>query len=164
MLSIFYRDRLELGPQRAQQRDAPRTSGADPRSGRQRGEASARRPDERITWILTLGISADRQAVRELRGHVLGTVHGEIDAPVQQGILDLPDPGALAADLGQRAGRDIARGLDAHQLDVLSELSDLVRNDLRLRECQLTPPGAQAQHAQSVSSSSSANRRRTASA
>ena len=65
------RDRLEVGAQRAQQRHAPRGAGADARARRQRGEAPARRADERVARVLALRLGADRQPVGERGRQVL---------------------------------------------------------------------------------------------
>jgi hypothetical protein len=45
-------------------------------------------------------------------------VHGDVDAAVQQRVVDLLGEQALAADVGERLVEDlVARGLDDHDLE-----------------------------------------------
>ena len=83
----------------------PQRSGADPRAGRQIAEARppldrpARRAGRR---------AAARSRSRDPSGstglHILQRMHRQIDAPVEQRLLDLLGEQPLAADLGEQAG------------------------------------------------------------
>ena len=87
---------------------AAERSGPDPRTLRQVGKAIAARPvarDQHVARVLPLGNRRDLQPIRQPGRHVLHRVHREIDAPVQQRLLDLLGEEPLAADLGERVGQ-----------------------------------------------------------
>ena len=58
---------------------------------------------ERVTRVLALEVRADGEARGVRRGHVLCGVHGNVDAPVEQRLLELLDEDAALADLAERA-------------------------------------------------------------
>ena len=64
-------------------------------------------------------VGADGQPVRVGRGHVLGGVDGDVDAPREQCLLELLDEDAALADLAERLRPvAVARGRDRHQRDL----------------------------------------------
>ena len=92
--------------------------GADDRTLRQVGDASDVARDQHVARILARQERGDHQPGRQRRRHVLHAVHGDIDAPRQQRLLDLLDEQALAAGFGQRPVLDrVAGGPDHHDLD-----------------------------------------------
>ena len=75
----------------------PRGRGADPHPRR-----DLRRAAERIARIVALEVRADDET-RGIGGrHVLRRVHGDVDAPLEQRLLELLDEDAARADLAER--------------------------------------------------------------
>ena len=72
-------------------------------------------------------------------------MHRGVGAPVEDGLLDLLDEDALAADRVQRHGLGAVAGrLDEDELSRLAgRRRDRVGDDLRLRSCLRTPPGGE---------------------
>ena len=90
---------------------------------RRRADAHARpqltRAAERVTRVLALEVRADRETVRIGRRHVLGRMHGDVDPPLEQRLLELLDEDTARADLAERLRAvAIARGRDRHERDL----------------------------------------------
>ena len=66
--------------------------------------AAAVAADDRVARIGARRHGDDRQAGRQLGGHVLHAVHGDVDLAGEQAFLDLLDPDALAAEIDHRPG------------------------------------------------------------
>ena len=106
-LAALAQTRLDVAAQRLdrerrlerEQLRAPADRGrADPHPG-----SNLRRSAQRVTRILTLEVRADGQPVGVGRGHVLRGVHCDVDASVEQRLLELLDEDAARADLAERA-------------------------------------------------------------
>jgi hypothetical protein len=80
--------------------------------------------DERIAHILTRQGAGEHDAGRQRGFQILEAVHGQIDAPIGQGLVNLLGEQPLAADFGQPPVlHRIARGAD----DMLLEHVHLVQ-------------------------------------
>ena len=72
--------------------------------------------------ILARGKGAEHEPVGQHRGHVLQAVHGDVDAAVEQRLLDLLHEERLAAEVGEGdVGEAVAGRPDGHDLDVDAE-------------------------------------------
>ena len=92
--------------------------GAERRALRQLGERARLAADEHVARVFALEAGRQHQPGRQHGRHVLGRMHGEIDAAVEQRFLDLLGEQALAADLRQRPVLDgVAGGADDDELD-----------------------------------------------
>src|SRR2546423_823927 len=74
----------------------------------------------------------DRETVGQLRGHVLGGVHGEVDLAGQQRLLDLLDEPRLVVRRGRRAAAALVAG--GAYGDQLGAPADRVGHQPRPRE------------------------------
>src|SRR6185437_14131091 len=71
---------------------------------------------ERVARILAPEVRAHDEPVRIGRGQILGGVDGDVDAPVEQRLLELLDEDAAGADLAERTGAvTVAGGRDRHE-------------------------------------------------
>ena len=68
--------------------------------------------DEAVAGVLAFGDRGDGQTLGLFGGDVLHRVDGDIDAAVQQGLLDLLGEQGLAADFQQAAVLDAVAGGD----------------------------------------------------
>ena len=108
---------------------------------------SSRGAAERVARILARQVRADREPFRVRRGHVLRGVHGDVDPPVEQRLLELLHEDAARADLAERprpvavAGR---RDRDERDLDAAGGDASRVRGELGLREREPTAAGPDA--------------------
>jgi hypothetical protein len=82
---------------------APQAARADARSFRQRLDARGDRRNKNVAGRFTQRNCSDREAVNRLRGQVLATVNGQVDALIKQRPLQLFRKEPLATDLSQRA-------------------------------------------------------------
>ena len=79
---------------------------------------SAPRPTSTSRGSSRLSTPADRKSGRQHRLHVLQRMHGEIDAAVEQRLLDFLREKALAADLGKQARLHAVPGrADRHEFE-----------------------------------------------
>ena len=77
------------------------------------------RAAERVARILALGVGADDEALDVRGGHVLRRVHGDVDAALEQRLLELLDEDPAGADLAERARAvAVARRRDRHERDL----------------------------------------------
>ena len=92
----------EVGPRGQDQRPAPRAGGSHHRA-RRAGRASPRaaRVTRTSRGSSRGGKRGQAEAGRQLGGKILEAVHGDVDAPVEQRLLDLAHEEALAAEVGQ---------------------------------------------------------------
>ena len=110
----------EIGTQPLDQRLPAQRRGADDRAMRKLVQRAALAADEGIARILARQHRHDRKPRRQHGRHVLGRMHGEVDAAGEQRVLDLLGEQALAADLRQRAVADhVAAGADDLDADAL---------------------------------------------
>jgi len=93
--------------------------GADAAAGSEIGQTGAGRArHDRVARILARHHAGEREAGRQFGGHVLHRMHGKIDAPVRQRLLEFLDEQALAADRGERPVLDaVARRADDDGLE-----------------------------------------------
>ena len=111
-------DDPQIGPQPPHQRLAAQRRGADHRAARQLGEVARLAADEDVARVLARQKRREHQPVRQEGRHVLGRMHREVDAALEQRLLDLLGEQALAAGLGQRPVLDpVAGGADHLDLD-----------------------------------------------
>ncbi len=111
---------VQIRPQPAQLRLAPERGRADAGAARQVRQRAARTEDQRVPHIRTRQVSGKVQAIRQDGGDILGGMHGKVDAPFQQGLLDLLGEQPLAAGLREGAVLDaVAGGADHLQRDAL---------------------------------------------
>ena len=128
-----------------------------------RPAAHGRRPDpharrepiraaERVARILALEVGADREAVVVGRSHVLRRVDGNVDATLEQRLLELLDEDAALADLPERP-RAITvarrRDRDERDLDARPRRPERLGRELCL---QSAPAGCRASRASAASS------------
>ena len=74
---------------------------------------------ERVARVVAREVGADGQPGRVGRGHVLRRVHGDVDPPVEQRLLELLDEDAAVADLAERAAAvAVAGGRDRDERDL----------------------------------------------
>jgi hypothetical protein len=78
-------------------------------------------PADRVARVGALGHGQDHETARQLRGHVLGRVHGQIDLTGKQRLLDLLDEAGLVRELRGGASACIAGGRDRHELYLARE-------------------------------------------
>ncbi len=105
-------------------RDAPHAAGADRRRrtqrrarGLERRGRRRTREHERVARVLAWQDPGDGQRLRRDRRHVLRAVHREIDAILEQRLLDFLNEEPLVARLGERRVlQPIAGGLDDDEL------------------------------------------------
>jgi hypothetical protein len=75
-------------------------------------------PDESVRHVLAHRERRDLEPRGQRRRHVLGRVHRQVEAPIEQRVLQLLHEEALVADLRQRRVDDPVPGrddrLDAH--------------------------------------------------
>src|SRR6266516_2111483 len=126
--------------ERKELRSPPDRSGADSHLRPQlRGAA------ERVTRVLALEVCPDREAFRIGGRHILGGVNGDVDASVEQRLLELLDEDAASPDLTERAGAiAIPRGRDGYERDLDTRPSQPGRCQLGLREREPTAAGTDA--------------------
>ena len=101
--------------------------------------------DQDIHGQFTFRNGADTESCGNLAGHVFHAVHGQVDPPVQQGLLDLLDEKSLTSDLGKRNVLDfVAFGLDDDQFDgkVGMRRSKCILHPVGLPQGQFASPGA----------------------
>ena len=100
---------------------------------------------ERVARILSLQIRADRKAFGIRGGHVLRGVHGNVDAAVEQRLLQLLDEDATRSDLAEGARTiAVARCRDWHERDLDTRRAQPRRSELGLREREPTAAGTDA--------------------
>ena len=103
-------------------------------------------PDQRIAWILPLGHGHQRDAGRQPRRQVLEGVNGEVDPPLEQGVVDLPGEEGPAADLREgHVPHHVAGGADLDPLGRVARLVQPSADVLRLPEGEGTAARAHAQ-------------------
>ncbi len=125
---------------------APGAAGSRCPPARPAGAPRSRRPAERVARVGALGHADDGQAVRQLAGHVLGRVHGEVDRPREQRLLDLLHEARLVLELrsGAPAGPLVARRADRDHLDRLARrLLEQAAHQVRLCERQRAAAASQ---------------------
>ena len=138
-LASLAEPRVDVSPQgldrerrleREQLRAPPHRSRSDPHPGPQLAGAA-----QGIPRILPLQVRTDRQPLRIGGGHVLRRVHGDVDAPPKQRLLELLDEDPTRADLPERLRPvAVARGRDRHQGDLNSRPPQALRGQLGLRQ------------------------------
>ena len=103
--------------------------------GRELGSAA-----ERVARILTRQVRADGEPVGVRRGHVLRGVHRDVDAPVEQRLLELLHEHAARADLAERPRAvAVAGGRDRDERDLdAGPPQKRVRGELGLGEREPT--------------------------
>ena len=112
---------------------APQRGRAHDGARRQLVDALRRAGDQDVARVGARQQCRDDEPAGEGRRHVLHRVDREIDGAGQQGLLDLLDEQALAADLGQRPVLDaIARGADQLDADGVGRLQARIRRDQSL--------------------------------
>ncbi len=112
------RHHLDIGPRQQHLGLAAQRGGAHDRARRQRGQAVAAVREQGVARVLARQDGGDLQALGQPGRHVLHGVHRDVDAPLEQRLLDLLGEQALAADLGERAVlHRVAGGLDDDDLD-----------------------------------------------
>ena len=123
---------------------AARRGGADARAIFQRQPIAVRAGqriaahEQEIGGVDTLGYGGDRELGRRLRRQVLERVHGELDAPLDERLLDLAHEHALRTDRAERRRRVlVARRLDDRELDRESDPLERRGHRARLRSRQL---------------------------
>jgi hypothetical protein len=130
--------RVVVRPERQELRAAAQAGRAHARAlrhlvERQRaraGRASAQQSGvrhEHVAHVLPLGEGDDLQPLRDRGGHVLGGVHGHVDAPVEQGCLQLLGEEPLVADLGERRVEDLV-ALRVDDLNLHAQVREALRN------------------------------------
>ena len=107
-------DDVEVRPKAADERLAAQRGRADGRALRQVEKALCRAADEGVADILARQEGREVQALRQLRRHVLGGVHGKVQRAGGKLRLDLLGEQALAADQRQRAVGDAVAGGREH--------------------------------------------------
>ena len=101
-------DDLEVRTGAPELRAAARAGGPDARAAGKVGERPPRLRDEDVARVFPLGNRREDQSFRQRRGHVLEAVHGEVDAAVEQGLVELAREVSLPGDRARpppRAGR-----------------------------------------------------------
>ena len=100
---------------------------------------------ERVARILSLQVRTDRKAFGIRRGHVLRGVHGNVDATVEQRLLQLLDEDTTSSDLaeGTRAVT-VARCRDGNERDLDTRRAQPRCSELGLREREPTAAGTDA--------------------
>ena len=142
-----------IRPLRLQLRLPPQTARSDARSLRQRLEALILHRNKRIPRIDTLRDRRNRKRRGQLCRQILQTMHGQIDAPRIQRLLDLfrEHPLRIAirrADLGKRHMlHRVAQRLDDLDRNLMTRRAQPIRNVMRLPQRELRPARANAQHA-----------------
>ena len=134
---------VEIRPQREKLRAPAQAGGADPGALGDLGQRPPR-SDPGVGGIETRGDAEDREAFGKLSGNILGAVHGEVDAPVEQGALDLADEPRLvvARSRDGDAAALVAGGADG---DELGGDGEGVEDVLCLGEREGAAPGPDAQ-------------------
>ena len=99
-----------------------------PAPGGQVGQPLGLAGDEHVARVLARGDGGDDEVglvdQRHRDRHVLEAVHGEVDLPREQGLLELLGEQPLAAELVQRAVGDlVAGGLEDAELDAEAGVS-----------------------------------------
>ena len=123
----------EIGAQALELRLAPDGGSADERASRELVETAEARRDERIARILARQIAGDADARRQERRQILRRMHRDVDAPVEERLVELLGEEPLAACV-----REGAIG------DAVSACADDDDLDLALREdAHLGEPPAQ---------------------
>ena len=148
---------VEVGSQRQELRAAPQARGAHACALRYAGQSQlgagleplqqGRIGHEHVAHVLALGEGDDVQPLGDRRRHVLGRVHGHVDAVLEQRGLELLGEQSLVADLGQRRVEDlVALGVDDLDLhaQVRVALRHAVAHPLRLHESEAGAAGADA--------------------
>jgi hypothetical protein len=92
---------LEVGPLFEQLHPATQRRRADAAARRKLGERLTALRDQDVARVFACGNAADDEPGRELGWNVFHRVHGDVRAPREQGLLDLLDEQALAADLSE---------------------------------------------------------------
>ncbi len=130
----------------AQLRRAPQRTGADARASGKVVQACC--PPSRRGHPRAREWPASVKPVGQFGGHVLETVHGHIDATVEQRLLDFLGEQSLAADFGQRdVGDLVAGGLDDFDAAVFAErLRAATSTQSRLPQRQLRSAGSDDDH------------------
>ena len=101
---------------------------------------------ERVAWILALGVGADDEPFGVGGGHVLGGVHGHVDAVLEQGFLELLDEDAARADLAERTRAVMITGSgDGHKSDLDPGPAKSLGGPPSLGESEPTAAGTDAQ-------------------
>ena len=107
------------------------------------GQRGERGSDQRVARVGTLGHGAEREAGGGLRRQVLGRVDREVGVAAQDGVLDLLDEDAGAAERVDRdVGPTVAGGLDDDDLDGHPEAR---HDEIRLEPGQCAPARRDAQ-------------------
>ena len=114
-------------PQKRKQKEKKLTR-ADDRPGRQlRQRRHPGRADQRVAHVLPRQVARQHGALGEVGRHVLHRVHGDVDAAVEQRVVDLLGEEPLAADVREGLSQDlVSRGLDDADLEgaVLGEVGE----------------------------------------
>eukprot|EP00958_Prasinococcus_capsulatus_P015766 scaffold1690_cov366-Prasinococcus_capsulatus_cf.AAC.2 len=104
---------------------------------------------EGVAHVLARQVAVEHGALGQVRGHVLHGVHGDVDAAVQEGLVDLLGEEALAANVRQGLAEHlVAGGLDHHDLQrallrqVRVRRLEQVARHVRLRQGQRRAAGA----------------------
>ena len=101
---------------------------ADDGPGRQlRQRRHPRRADQRVAHVLPRQVARQHRPLRQVGRDVLHRVDRDVDAAVEQRVVDLLGEEALAADVGEGLAEDlVARGLDDADLEgaVLREVGE----------------------------------------
>lgn len=78
----------------------------------------ARSADQCVAHVLAGEVARQDRALRQVGGHVLHGVDGDVDAAVEQRVVDLLREKPLATDVGQGLAEDlVSRGLDDADLE-----------------------------------------------
>ncbi len=112
--------------------DAGAGSQRQPRSAALRERLAAH--EQQVGRVDARRDGPDRQLGRRLRRQILEGVHGEVDAPLDERLLDLAHEHALRADRAEQRRRVlVARGLDDGELDGEAEPLERRGDGARLR-------------------------------
>ena len=120
--------------EREQLRPPPHRRRPDPHPRPQLGRAA-----QRVPRVVSRQVRADGKTVRVRGRHVLRGVHGNVDPPAKQRLLDLLDEDAAGADLAERPRTvAVANGRDRHQRDLHARPPQPLGSELGLGEREPT--------------------------
>ena len=140
----------EVGPAPQQLRLAAQRRGADDGLLRQCRDCRRFRRQKSLARIVARQYASDLEPRRQPGFEILQGMHRQIDAAVEQRLLDLFGKKPLAADLGEAAVLlAVAAGADRHDLDPVREIrmggEKPVAHEPRLEERHRAAAGADAQ-------------------
>jgi hypothetical protein len=138
-------DDPEVRPVIQQLRPPPETAGGQDGAVRDSRPADRLVADQRISRILPLAHGPQHDAVGQIGRQILERMHREIDAAIQQGVIDLPGEQGPAADPSQRnIGHHVSGGPDVHSLGCLAGCGEQRAHTLGLPPRKRAASGADA--------------------